>query len=306
MLALSLGRGLSLTALTALFLLFSPFFPSPVAFAQFPIAQPGTEGSEVIVNSTSPVIATYQGNSALYSNDLYLVVDGDPAHDRFILNNHETPVGSTVTLGSFPVGTTLLFRLHVRNTGKDYFTGPASRNPDNKPHARAQANWKPNETLVSFEDLFNGPFNYHDLSFSFIATTAIPSAPDLMPTVILYNPLDLVPGKTVLFDAGVQNTGGQGTGVFNVRWSVDGVSVGYGRHEGVPASTTLRNGTSQFSWMALAGTHTIMFTVDVDNHVVEANEANNSIAVTVAVQPGLSPGWYRNSGPVTIYEGSPK
>src|SRR5690349_5595125 len=40
------------------------------------------------------------------------------------------------------------------------------------PHARAQANWKSNETLVSFEDLFNGPFNYNDLSFSFVPTTA--------------------------------------------------------------------------------------------------------------------------------------
>jgi hypothetical protein len=86
MMTLGLGRGISLTVLTALFLLFSPFLNYPVAFAQFPIAQPSTEGLEVVVSSTGPVIATYQGNSATYSNDLYLVVDGTPANDRFIFN----------------------------------------------------------------------------------------------------------------------------------------------------------------------------------------------------------------------------
>jgi hypothetical protein len=31
--------------------------------------------------------------------------------------------------------------------------------------------------LVSFEDLFNGPFNYNDLSFSFVPTTALAPPP---------------------------------------------------------------------------------------------------------------------------------
>jgi hypothetical protein len=91
MLTLGLGRGISLTTLIALFLLFSPLLNYQVAFAQFPIANPGTEGLEVIVSSTSPVIATYQGNSATFSNDLYLVVDGNPANDRFIFNNKTSP-----------------------------------------------------------------------------------------------------------------------------------------------------------------------------------------------------------------------
>ena len=38
MLTLGLGRGISLTTLTALFLLFSPLLNYQVAFAQFPIA----------------------------------------------------------------------------------------------------------------------------------------------------------------------------------------------------------------------------------------------------------------------------
>ena len=94
MLAPGLGRGISLTALTALFLLFSPLLNYQVAFAQFPIANPGTEGLEVMVSGTGPVIATYRGNSATFSNDLYLVVDGNPANDRFIFNNQTSPVVS--------------------------------------------------------------------------------------------------------------------------------------------------------------------------------------------------------------------
>jgi hypothetical protein len=39
-----------------------------------------------------------------------------------------------------------------------------------------QANWEPNTTLVSFEDLFNGPFDFNDLSFSF--TNTVSSVPE--------------------------------------------------------------------------------------------------------------------------------
>jgi len=68
------------------------------------------------------------------------------------------------------------------------------------------------------------------------------------------------------------------------------VSLGYGSHAGVPANSTVLDGNSQFSWVATAGTHTITFAVDVDNHVVEANESNNSRPVTVTVTgPGAEP-----------------
>lgn len=150
----------------------------------FPIAAPGTEGLNVLVGSTSPIIATYLGNSADYSDDLYLMVDGagnpgndgNLANDLFIFNNHTSVVGSTVNLGTFAVGTELEFRLHVNNTNNDFFTGAAIRNPDQHTHARVQENWKPSETLVSFEDLFNGPFEYNDLSFSFTNTVTSPTS----------------------------------------------------------------------------------------------------------------------------------
>src|SRR5262245_652513 len=91
----------------------------------FPIAAQGTEGLTVIVTSSAEIVATYQGNSASYSNDLYLLLDasgnpgddGNKQNDRFIFNNHASAVGSMVSLGSFAIGTELIFRLHVNNTG---------------------------------------------------------------------------------------------------------------------------------------------------------------------------------------------
>ena len=59
------------------------------------------------------------------------------------------------------------------NTGNNFFTGPAVRNPDKSFHARVQTSGLPspefaaNESLVSFEDLLGGPFNFNDLGFSF-------------------------------------------------------------------------------------------------------------------------------------------
>lgn len=145
----------------------------------FPIAAAGTEGFKVFVANSSDIIATYQGNSAAYSNDLYLVL---PGPDVFIFNNHASAVGSTVNLGSFAIGTELEFRLHVNNTGDDFYSGPASRNPDGHTHARVQDNWASGTTLVSFEDLLNGPFDYNDLSFSFTNTQGAQNAPDGLST----------------------------------------------------------------------------------------------------------------------------
>ncbi len=153
----------------------------------FPIAAPGTEGFVVIADSSDSITATYQGNSASYSNDLLL-------NGTFIFNNHATPVGTSVSLGNFVPGTELVFELFVHNTGDHFFTGPASRNPDSQLHARAQANWLPGTTLVSFEDLHGGPFAYNDLSFSFTNTTSISPVP--------------IPGTLMLMIVGIGLLGG--------------------------------------------------------------------------------------------------
>jgi hypothetical protein len=161
---------------------------NPATAAAFPIAPPGTEGLLVVVGG-NPVIATYQGNSASFSNDLYLLLDGSGqpgddgnlANDLFIFNNQSSSVGATKTLGTFLLGSELTFRVHVNNTGFDYYTGPAKRNPDAQLHARVQQNFLQGESLVSFEDLFNtpeGPAGFNDLSFSFSNTTSARSIPE--------------------------------------------------------------------------------------------------------------------------------
>ena len=155
------------------------------AASAFPIAIAGTEGLSVIVSGSGPVIATYLGNSASFSNDLFLSMtvsgpglDLTPGNDVFVFNNQTSGIGATMNLGSFAIGTELIFRLHVNNTGNDFFSGAASRNPDGLAHARVQAEWQPGESLVSFEDLFGTPegaSGYNDLSFSFTNTSSTPT-----------------------------------------------------------------------------------------------------------------------------------
>lgn len=128
------------------------------------------EGASLIVAQDGEVQATFLGHSASYTNDLYL---DDPLNSLgIIFTNQTSPVGTTVSLGHFTAGQELVFRLHVRNTQQNFFTGPASRNPDNHAHALITENWQPGLTRVDFEDLLNGPFNYNDLSFAFSNTAA--------------------------------------------------------------------------------------------------------------------------------------
>lgn len=152
-----------------------------------PIAAIGSEGFKVIA-SGGEVIAKYEGNSAGYSNDLYLGLE-------FIFNNHATPVGESLSLGTFAAGTELIFRLHVNNTGEDWYTGPGSRNADGLAHARVQENWAPNTTLVSFEDLVGTPegdWGFNDLSFSFTNTRAAASVPESSPFILMMLGLGLL------------------------------------------------------------------------------------------------------------------
>jgi hypothetical protein len=153
-----IGRPLLVLAIGLAFLSLSP------AAKAVPVV-----GAPVIVAADGPVIATYRGNSAAFSNDLYLA-EPVGAYPGLIFNNHASPIGSMVNLGDFTAGTELVFRLHVNDTGYDYYTGLAARNPDGLPHARVDADYSDTETLVDFEDLFGlpeFPGGYNDLSFSF-------------------------------------------------------------------------------------------------------------------------------------------
>lgn len=160
----------------------------PALAATFVVAPAGTEGRIVTVDKTGRVIATFLGNEAGFSNDLYLV---QPGGDRFLFNSHTTARGTTIDLGTFTAGTELVFRLHSSGFGgKDYYTGPASRNPDVFAHARVDHSASLRQTVISWEDWW-GPDkgndrDYNDLSFSFsntedaIAVVPLPAALPLM------------------------------------------------------------------------------------------------------------------------------
>src|SRR5262245_16231252 len=89
-------------------------------------------GGRVFVSSTDEVVATYLGTTAGVDHDLYLA--SPPNSLGIIFSNHIDPVGTMRNLGSFPVGTELIFRMHVNNTSEDYFSGPGMDNPDGLPH----------------------------------------------------------------------------------------------------------------------------------------------------------------------------
>lgn len=114
--------------------------------------------------------------------------------------------------------------------------------------------------------------------------------PDLAPTNIIADNTGPVEGDTVFFDSGVINHNSIDSGVFNVKWLVDGNEVGaYGSHAGVPGNTTMLNDNSQFIWTAQAGQHVISFIVDADDHISESNEQNNRIDYTINVDTASSP-----------------
>jgi hypothetical protein len=88
--------------------------------------------------------------SAGYTSELHLF---SPGSDRFIATNRD--VGLTVDLGAFPAGVELLFGIFVRDTGKTFQMGPASRNPDGIEHAVVNF-LAPGLANVGFEDLLGG------------------------------------------------------------------------------------------------------------------------------------------------------
>jgi subtilase family serine protease len=104
--------------------------------------------------------------------------------------------------------------------------------------------------------------------------------PDLHPGPILGAGRFVQAGSIVRLHSCVENLGDRGTGVFHVRWLVDGRNVGtFGRHRGVPGHSSVCNGNSFFFWRVPndpGSFHTITFIVDVNNNVRESNEFNNS------------------------------
>ncbi len=132
----------------------------------------GVEGGSLIVANDGDVIVTYLGSSAGFTNALYFEMG--QGKSEFLFNSRtyqgrqRTQTGYAVNLGSFDVGTELIFRLFVSNRGNSFFTGDASRNADGVAHALAttQSSDGMLTTKVGFEDIFNGgDMDFNDLKF---------------------------------------------------------------------------------------------------------------------------------------------
>ena len=142
-------------------------------------AVPITGGSAVVA-SDGEVVAKFISQGAGYTNQLFL---DTPANSLgVIFNNHMNSPGDTVSLGFFTAGTELIFRLHVLNTGDDFFTGLGIRNPDGIAHAVVNDTFAPGETSVGFEDLFGGgDLDFDDTVFSFTNVIGTPTPPAAVP-----------------------------------------------------------------------------------------------------------------------------
>ena len=157
------------TLLPLLAALLASILALPAVSAAAPIL-----GGSVVVATDGEVVAKFLGHSAAFSNDLYL---DSPANALgIIFNNLSTPVGTMTSLGLFTAGTELIFRIHVNDTGDDFFSGPGSRNPDDIPHAVVDDAFSATEAFVGFEDLFDGgDKDYDDLKFSFTNVKGVPT-----------------------------------------------------------------------------------------------------------------------------------
>ena len=134
-----------------------------------PMAAPIIGGYVIAEGGT--VNATFLGQDAGYTSDLYLVINANS--QQYIFTNHTTPVGTTTNLGNFTAGQELEFFIFVQNTGNTYYTGPGSRNTDGFAHAVVDGDFAGGTaTYVGFEDLLGGgDLDYDDLYFSFSNTS---------------------------------------------------------------------------------------------------------------------------------------
>ena len=140
----------------------------PGILSASPILNKPIIGGRILVAETGEVTARYIGSEAGYNNTLYMAAPENTL--GAIFNNRNTDAGDTIILGSFDAGTELIFRLHVQNTGLDFFSGDADRNPDGMPHTLAVTGYDEQSELfftdVKFEDLYGGgDMDFNDFVF---------------------------------------------------------------------------------------------------------------------------------------------
>jgi hypothetical protein len=134
----------------------SPITTNSSVSAQASTCENGVGGR--IFSAGGDVIVEILPCLAGFTSELRLFSPGSP---RLIGTNHDT--GTTVNLGSFPAGVELVFGIYVRETGRTYYSGFASTNPDGVGHGDVTCLNK-GQSKIGFEDQFGGgDRNYSDL-----------------------------------------------------------------------------------------------------------------------------------------------
>jgi hypothetical protein len=125
----------------------------------------GGRGGSIYANGGEVTVQILPGNpAAIFTSQIRLQ---SPAPVQTIGSN--TQVGTTVSLGTFPAGTELVFDILVNDSIQPglftYSTGPGSRNPDGVAHADVLC-LGGGVAQVSFEDGFGaGDNSYNDVRF---------------------------------------------------------------------------------------------------------------------------------------------
>jgi subtilase family serine protease len=80
--------------------------------------------------------------------------------------------------------------------------------------------------------------------------------------------------------ARLTNVGRARSGIFSVKWFLDGAQVGYGQHASL-GQGEVSNGNVRFTWTpTTGGSHNLRFVADVDSQVTELRELNNQSSLT--------------------------
>jgi PKD repeat protein len=163
--------------------------------------------------------------------------------------------------------------------------------------------WSPMDTgrhTIRFEADVNGMVQESNESNNAVELEVkVGPLPDLVVEDITLDPPPIT-GLPSVATARLRNAGPADSPAFNVRWFVDGVLAGAGRHAPLPSGAVSTDNV-RFTWTPpSAGPHTLRFEADYDDQVVEGDDANNAFPRTfdVAINPltvGFSP-----SGPLSL------
>ena len=162
-----------------------------------PVKAAATPG-QTLTATGDDVTVRFAGSDAAFDSALFLA---RPGFESTFFPNHTTGINDSFSLGLFEAGSELMFGLNVMTTGRTFFTGPASRNPDGQVHARFTT-WTGTSAIpmpgirVDFEDLFGGgDSDFNDYGFVVSGAALVDAAPVPEPATVL---LLMTGGATIL------------------------------------------------------------------------------------------------------------